>query len=803
VRRSTLLVVAVLGAAFMLGALWLLRSRPAGVAGPNSANGIQRGSGSSSASHAQGGDVEPSRPPAAATSDAEDSARVAIDQAPPGARVLLAVDERRHPILDARAILLKDRSEIRANAAGLIVFEQELGPGKVGLVGAEGRQPRFFELVGDKTTVELPADVGLPVLVLWKQTGEPAVGAVVRRISWATTILGTRQPSTDQAFDKLVPREFAVDAEGKAVVHGCNLGHFLGVEVSHPEAPITLLDDQVIGRLEREDGWEQLTVQLDRELPAYLIECVDPSESPIANRPISILVGWERYARTTDSKGQVALWLQFPESVKQFADSQPQIEVDLSEGKYWIAFRRRPAPQLNYVISHRRLSGAVDVQGAGSFSAASAALWPSFKPSELKLPAHSPGYQAPELDRLEWQHITVGEDHLLIERGWQGERTGVLLRDDTTGLVVDLAEVDALGSFQLHGQFMCRLEITRSSNEPVPDYPLEFRPSYNPGFQVTPSSLPKVLDVPRAVYFVRWCIPGEPWELATVDATGPAASVALQLGQPRWISGSLSGRLRGPMDEVELLLKSEQGQALGGSKTSSSGEFRVAVKEMGAISIAPIRFPDEALWSWNEKTFWLAAGQDEVQIVLPEACLQLEGKFSESLAEQVVLRVRRIQRGEESKEQAAWRSMDLMQRPLYLAPGEYKCVLTLANTTLLSTVISLRDDETRQLELPPVKKAMLEVELPNTSGYAGVLVLSVQAPDGTMLLDHQLSMIPIPPDPSHVLKFLSGGGIHRVEVAPSELRRKDDPSEEIIPFTWEWSGDCKMGEATRVRIPLE
>jgi hypothetical protein len=147
--------------------------------------------------------------------------------------------------------------------------------------------------------------------------------------------------------------------------------------------------------------------------------------------------------------------------------------------------------------------------------------------------------------------------------------------------------------------------------------------------------------------------------------------------------------------------------------------------------------------------------------------------------------------------------MDLMQRPLYLAPGEYKCVLTLANTTLLSTVISLRDDETRQLELPPVKKAMLEVELPNTSGYAGVLVLSVQAPDGTMLLDHQLSMIPIPPDPSHVLKFLSGGGIHRVEVAPSELRRKDDPSEEIIPFTWEWSGDCKMGEATRVRIPLE
>jgi hypothetical protein len=790
VRRSTLLVVAVLGTAFILGALCLLRSMPAEVSGPNATGGIQHDSGSTS-TQARGEDSEPARPPDSATSNVEDSARVAIDQAPPGARVLLAVDEQHQPILDARAVLLADRSEVRANAAGLIVFEQELGSGKVGLVGAEGRQPRFFELVGDKTTVILPADVGFPVQVLWKQTGEPAAGALVRRLSWITTVPGIRQPSTDEAFDKFFPRGFAVDDQGKTVVHGCNLEHFIGIEVTHPDGPTTLIDGIVIGSLELENGWRELTVNLDRDLPAYLIRCVDGIGKPIANRPTSILVGHERYERTTDSKGQVALWLEFPASVKLFSDSQPMLEIELGGGKSWFAFKCRPEPSLNYVVDHRPLAGVVQVEEGGHYSIASAALHGSFKTW--------PGYSAPEMDRLEWQSVAASEQQCVLKTGWQGERTGVVLRHDETGFIVDMVEVDAQGSFRLQSKPLCRLELRSASPEPVPNYSVEFMPGGNVGFLVNPSELPVVRDVPRGVYDVRWNLPGRPWMLASIDANSATATAVLALKPPRWVHGGLSGRLSGPMENVELLIQLEDGAPVPGVSTNSSGEFQAAIPNEGVLRFVPIGFRDDQLWPNEKRTFLLQPDQTDLRMVLPQALLVLDGNFSESLASRLGLRAKRI-RTDGGFEPSAGHGLESTDRKMYLAPGEYQLEGTVGNAKYFETTVRLQDGETRTLQVPAVDQALLEIEIPNDSKVQGHFQLTVEAPDGKVLID-QMTGIPQPPDASQMIQFLTTAGAHRIKAG--QLRGIGDSSDELLPLDWEEVVDCKVGERSFIRVPLK
>jgi hypothetical protein len=701
------------------------------------------------------------------------------------------VDEQQQPILNARAILLKDQSEVRANASGVIAFEQELGPGKVGIVGAEGRQPSFFELVGDRTTVALPADVGLPVLVLWKESGEPAVGAVVRRLSWVTTVPGIRQPSTDEAFDKLFPRDFAVDVEGKTVVHGCNLGHFIGIEVTHPDGPTTLIDGIAIGSLELEDGWRELTVNLDRDLPAYLIECVDGIGKPIANRPISILVGHERFERTTDAKGQVALWVEFPASVKQFSDSQPMLEIDLGGGKSWFAFKRRPEPSLNYVLDHRPLAGVVQVEEGGHYSIASAALHESFKTW--------PGYLAPEMDRLEWQSVAASEQQCVLKTGWQGERTGVLLRHDETGFIVDVVEVDAQGSFRLQSKPLCRLELSSGSPEPVPNYSVEIMPGGNVGFLVNPSELPVVRDVPRGVYDVRWNLPGRPWMLPSIEATSATATAVLALKPPRWIHGSLSGRLSGPMANVELLIQLEDGAPVPGVSTNSSGEFQAAIPNEGALRFVPTQFRDDQLWSYEERTFLLQPDQTELHMVMSQALLVLDGNFSESLASRVGLRAKRI-RTDGAYEPSAGRGMESTNRRMYLAPGEYRLEATVGSAKYFETTVRLQNGETKTIEVPAMDQALLEIEIPNDSKVQGRFQLTVEAPDGKLLID-QMVGIPHPPDASQIIRFLTMAGDHRVKAG--QFRRIGDSSDELLPPDWEDVADCKVGERTFVRVPLE
>jgi hypothetical protein len=571
-----------------------------------------------------------------------DSARLLVtDSFSTAAKALVVVDAAGVPITEAQAVLYADCRKLGADTQGRISFAEDPGIGTVGLVGAEGYRPLEFELVQQETTITLPEDPGFQVEVMWKDSGEPAAGALIRlRKAYRPPVVG-EPPCKHEARDSLVDSEWPVDRNGRATLFG---GEWvLGLVVTHPEGPTCLVDDITIGALERGGGWgwRPLTVLLDRVQSHWVFEFMDETARPLADRAVTIWTSRESHEAITNAQGRVELRVQFPESVYRFSDNQPRAEIELGGDRFWTAFPRRPVPVMQYRVAHRPLNGRVSTPILGTYSIASVSLHESFDLAQAVVPATRPGWFLPETESLVWKPVGASGSELLAE-GWQGERSAVLLRHDPTGLVVDVAEVSEHGSFELQALPTCRLELHSATEATVPDFPIEVAPTGDVGFIIRPSVLPVTLEVPQGIYSVRWRLPPVAQTLGEIDAQVPERTVQLNLGPPRWISGSLRRRISGPVTDAYLSVRGGERDVASGLRTSTTGTFQFGVTYLDQLSFVPTMFDGDHLWPTEEKTFVLAAGAAEMHMVLPESQLVVHGGCSTTLQDAAVLSSTRL-----------------------------------------------------------------------------------------------------------------------------------------------------------------
>jgi hypothetical protein len=534
---------------------------------------------------------------------------------------ILLVDRHGDPIAGAMARTLDRDRGVRSDGQGRLRFKRA---GARGLVVADGFEPRTFEVPRGRSTLELCADRGLELRVVWEDTGEGVAGARVERV-------GLGDPAVVALLDELLGDPAATDAEGRIQLHALRVDNeVVRLRIHHPQAAATW---QELGAL-LEDAAEtpRLDVLLPRVERGARFRVLDTAGNPLADRRVRVSCYGFVEARTdADGRATVPFAVRNvdPEAWNFVAVS---VELQARDSWWWSGFLRPEllAEETELRVAPVHVRGRVRTTTPEAWQVASANLFGS---DSRPVPR-----SWPDVDQLTWSGLDA-DGVFDLPHGWQGANAAVFLRTRGSAspiLAVPLRSDGA--SLEIEAPATCSVEIEVLGAEPEElvgaTLHLDLSRKVEKGSPPPVSDFARLepllpfqrLFLPEGSYLPRLRVGSVSWILPELQASAPHARAEVPWPKLRRLPGTVRGTLSGPVAGAEIRFFDHDKLNWGAATSDLRGHFEADLpgdRRLRAFVMRKARPGDPPYVRTGWAVHEIDPDQVELHIAQPEAELTL------------------------------------------------------------------------------------------------------------------------------------------------------------------------------------
>lgn len=745
-----------------------------------------------------------------------------IERAPGRVSALPALDEAldfRIRVVDAQGVAVAGAEAWTAvgearrvsDEAGILRFGRE---GVEVLVAAQGFESRLTEVDDEPKDLTLERAHPLDLTLRWED-GEPIAGAGVEIVvpeEWRDLArkagLATSLPPTDTS--------------GRCVLSRFRFGgETPRLWVAPPGAARTLV------QLPEDAGRSEATsheVRLPRDGVGLRVRVVDAEERPLANRTVLLSQEVEDTARTDDD-GWATFGRQQPTedqltslgygSGEEFEPARARITVELLPGRSWWYERDAGTPRAGEALTLRAapqpIFGRVETPAPESYLVASAVT--------LALRStHDARFHPDRLEDLNWHPVREDGSFEFLD-GWQGRRSLVLLRhrDHAAKLWIEAVPRGG-GPVVLRAPDVCRVTIVSDSrSREFGQIALFSRELVQPsvgkatasfGIQLIPDGFltafdlpdaPRTLEVPRSRYEIQGRIGSFEWESGELDATGPTATLSLDVPEMMRVRGHISGSLRGPLPRLTVMLESETGRHLRSATTDDAGWFEAQVPGP-AVRVSP-------LWSESYAALGLARdaaleplltpAQPVARFEIPEAVLHIvERPVSPLLGSKPVWLEALSPEGGRKSGASSFHLASDGRATLHVTPGTYRIRRSLAAGRDQRAQVTIEAGAGAEVVLDCSMHAVLALSVSVAYPEEGELLIRVRDAEGDLEVLRRVRRLD---EDGYQLREVVDPGTYAVEI---ESRAKDAPPTDAPRDVWQGEFQAVPGAREPLRIHL-
>lgn len=722
------------------------------------------------------------------------------------------VDAQGAAVVGAEAWTATGEARRVSDAAGVLRFGRE---GVEVLVAAEGFDSRLTEVDDEPRDLTLERAHPLDLTLLWED-GEPIAGAGVEIV--------VPKEWRDLAHKAgLATSLLPTGADGRCSITRFRFGEEAArLWVVPPGATRTLV--QLPGEVGR-SGTTSHEVRLPRNGFGLIVRVVDAAGEPLADRMVFLSQEVDDETRT-DVDGRATFGQQHPTESQlralgygdgeEFEPARPRITVELEPGRSWWHEHDLETPRagepLNLRAAPVRVFGRVETPAPGSYLVATAA----------RLALRSTNNARFHPDRLEdliWHPVRDDGSFEFLD-GWQGPRSMVILRhrDRATKLWIEAVPRDG-GPVVLRAPDVCRVTIV--SNSRSRDFggiallsrelvqPPTGKVVSNFGIQLVPDGhliefdlpdAPRTLEVPRSRYEVHGRISGIEWESEELDATGPTATLTLEVPELMRVRGRLTGWMRGPLANLSVLLETDAGEHLRSAATNKEGWFEAQVPGPGPVHVSPNwsePYAELGLSGIGRLEPPLTASQPVAHFEIPEAVLHVVERPPSPLLGSRSIWLEALSPKDGSRSGTSTFELPPARRTaLHVPPGTYRVRRTLAAGRDQRAQVTIEAGTEAEVVLDCSTQAVIALSLSVSNPDESELHIRVRDAQGDLEVLRRVRRLD---EQGLQLREVVEPGSYAVEV---ESRTRDAPSTDAPRDVWRGEFLAVPGASEPLRIHL-
>jgi hypothetical protein len=645
---------------------------------------------------------------------------------------LRLVDGSGQPVVGAEVWLAGAALPWRSDAQGGVTLPDASFSG---LVLAQGYLPIKVHDRSPERTIRLERDHGLRLLVRWED-GEPIRGA---RVS-----AGFAESRLDSALlARLEASSESTDDAGTCLVRGHRLGFLPAtLRIEPPGAAPAWVS--LPRELDVTSGEARHEVRLPRGHAGHHVRVVDAQGRALADRAVTLYRG-PRETVHTDPDGRATFTARLGEARVRGSDVTGYA-VELEAGRAWWYVERKGPPasgaEVEFVVAPIEVRGRVLTAAPNSYVVA------TFAQVELDV-----GWRRwPQRSEVGVTWVDLDPDGTFGPLpGVQGAQTQVVVRHRDHDTILDQALVPAGGGpVELEVPDVCRVSVVvngearsdarLSWETPWPSHELNGRASISvrtfggPSFESGVPSGGGEIEIPRNLYRVTLSV-ADTWVGShEVDATGPTATLTLDLPRTVRVDVRIISSLRGPIAGLPVDLRSGSGMGSRNGRTDADGRLVLEFPARGPISVMPQWGEDRIrMDGWQGLDPELDPEHPTAHYVIEEALLRVVEMPPSPLLRKAKLRLERKRTdGVRATSSAAAPLARLLTQGMLVAPGNYTLTRRFDARRIQSVEVTLAANEERELVLDNSGLAALYLHVTVADPARSELRLRARSSDGSI-----------------------------------------------------------------------